>query len=163
VYNKGSPLEEKIFNEIPLPNVGREGHTYYTYIYENYDNLDDYTVFLQGNPFDHTPNIIENLHLYKNLIVDQDFIELSTIIVDDDLSRGHGPMIDVYEKLFGEKKTSFPFVFGAGAQFIVSKKIILSRPKDFYHKIIRLLDYDIHPMEGFVIKRLHSMIFSYNH
>ena len=45
-----------------LDNVGREGHTYYKYIVDNYDNLKDYTCFLQGNPFDHSPNIIDNLH-----------------------------------------------------------------------------------------------------
>jgi len=29
-----------------LDNVGREGHTYYKYICDNYDNLTDYTIFL---------------------------------------------------------------------------------------------------------------------
>jgi len=50
VYNKGEKMEDE-YNEIFLDNVGREGHTYYTYICENYDNLSDYTIFLQGYPF----------------------------------------------------------------------------------------------------------------
>ena len=31
-----------------------------------FDNLEDYTIFLQGNPFDHSPNIISNLNYYIN-------------------------------------------------------------------------------------------------
>ena len=76
VYNKGNKLNED-YNEIVLPNVGREGHTYYKYIYDNYENLGDYTIFLQGNPFDHSPNIISNLNNYvnnKELSIDFEFL-----------------------------------------------------------------------------------------
>ena len=58
-----------------------------------------------------------------------------------------------------KKKTDLPFIFGAGAQFIVSKKNIVKRPKNFYYKIIEILQYDINPIEGFVIERFHKMIF----
>ena len=60
-----------------MNNVGREGHTYYKHIYDNYDNLADYTIFLQGNPFDHSPNIISNLNKYvnnTNLSIDFEFL-----------------------------------------------------------------------------------------
>jgi len=60
IYNKGSPING-YDNVINLPNVGREGHTFYTHIVLNYDNLDDMTIFLQGNPFEHTKNIIAKL------------------------------------------------------------------------------------------------------
>jgi len=61
IYNKGNKLDND-YNEIMLSNVGKEGHTYYKHICDNYDNLADYTIFLQGTPFDHSPNIISNLH-----------------------------------------------------------------------------------------------------
>ena len=48
--------------------------------------------------------------------------------------------------------------FGAGAQFIVSKKNILKHPKSFYLKIVKLLEYDVNPPEGFVIERFHGLI-----
>ncbi len=51
------------------------------------------------------------------------------------------------------------FEFGAGAQFIVSKKTILKRPRNFYLKIIELLDKNISPIEGYVIERFHKLIF----
>jgi hypothetical protein len=159
IYNKGNKLVDG-FNEILLNNVGREGHSYYKYIYDNYENLADYTFFLQGNPFDHSPNIIFNLNKYINntkLTIDFEF--LSEIILSCNFNNGHGPMESVYKKLFGNYSGNETFTFGAGAQFIVSKKNILQRPKEFYLKIIELLQYNIHPDEGFVIERFHKIIF----
>lgn len=50
------------------------------------------------------------------------------------------------------------FVFGAGAQFIVSKKCILKKSKDFYIKIVKLLEYCNDPIEGHAIERFHCLI-----
>lgn len=163
IYNKGQELGNN-YDEILLDNVGREGHTYYKYICDNYDNLEDYTIFLQGYPFDHSPNIIYNLKKYiynKDLNIDFDF--LSEHIINCNLSgcnyHQNIPLIDVYENLFNERKENMGFIFGAGAQFIVSKKNILKRPKHFYSKIVELLQYDNNPIEGFVIERFHKIIF----
>jgi Protein of unknown function (DUF3431) len=163
IYNKGGKLLEN-YNEILLDNVGREGHTYYKYIYDNYDNLSDYTIFLQGRPFDHSPNIISNLHNYiNNTELNINFEFLSESILDSNLSgcRHHPnlPLADVYEKLFNERKDNMKFDFGAGAQFIVSKQNILNKPKEFYYKIVEMLQNDNNPIEGFVIERFHKIIF----
>lgn len=164
VYNKGNQLSDE-FNEKYLNNVGREGHTYYKHIYDNYDNLADYTIFLQGNPFDHSPNIISNLNKYvNNTHLSIDFEFLSEHVLDCNLTGckyHYGlPLIDTYEKIFGERNKNMAFKFGAGAQFIVSKKKILQRPKEFYLKIIEMLNKDINPIEGFVIERFHKLIFN---
>jgi hypothetical protein len=164
IFNKGQKLPEG-YDEIQLSNVGREGHTYYKYIYDNYDNLDDYTVFLQGRPFDHSPNIIRNLQKYiSNTDLELDFEFLSERIIECNLSgcKYHAglPLHDVYEKLFNVKKNDLKFIFGAGAQFIVSKDRILQRPKDFYLKIVKLIETHINPIEGFVIERFHALIFA---
>lgn len=56
IYNKGN---DDIHNEISqqnikkVPNLGREAGTYCNFILDNYDNLPEYTIFLQGNPTDH--------------------------------------------------------------------------------------------------------------
>jgi hypothetical protein len=162
IYNKGSPLKDN-FNEIFMDNVGRESHTYYKHIYDNYDNLADYTVFLQANPFDHSPNIISNLNKYvhnTNLSIDFEF--LSEYIKNCNLSgciHHYGlPLINSYEKIFGERKEHMKFTFGAGAQFIVSKKKILQRPKEFYLNIVEMLDKSIKPIEAYVIERFHGLI-----
>jgi len=163
IYNKGEKLEDG-YNEILLENVGREAHTYYKYIYDNYDNLDDYTIFLQGNPFDHSPNIINKIRAYKmHPSLHVDFKFLSETISECTLYKcpHHFELrpIEVYEKIFGYKKENMNFKFGNGAQFIVSKQKILSNPKEFYLKIINLLNYTINPIEGYSIERLHSLFF----
>ena len=170
IYNKGTPLTND-FNQILLNNVGREGHTYYKHIYDNYDNLADYTIFLQGYPFDHSPNIIYNLNIITNLNkyinnadLRIDFEFLSEYIHDCNLTGYEHdpslPLIETYERLFDERKEYMDFKFGAGAQFIVSKKKILQRPKEFYLKIVEMLDNHISPIEGYVIERFHKLIFN---
>jgi len=55
VYNKGKDdltyIPEQ--NIVRCENVGREGGTYVKHIIDNYDNLDDYIIFLQGDPVAH--------------------------------------------------------------------------------------------------------------
>ena len=53
IYNKGKNEDfykaPSITKIIPLENVGREAHTYFYHIINNYDNLADLTVFLPGS------------------------------------------------------------------------------------------------------------------
>jgi hypothetical protein len=50
-------------NEILVhPNVGRDVHTFFKHIHDNYENLDDITFFCQDFPFDHWENIIETIN-----------------------------------------------------------------------------------------------------
>lgn len=160
VYNKGAPLKNPLWNEFFLENVGREGHTYYKYIYDNYDNLDDYTMFLQGNPFDHSPNLLKNI---GSLTYNFDFKFISEKVLPCNLSgcRYHIglPLVKVYKQLFDSDTKDLKFEFGAGAQFIVSKETIHRRPREFYLKIVKLLEHSINPIEGFVIERFHKLIF----
>lgn len=59
IYNKGEPdVLDKPFKQ--LLNVGREGETYIQHIVRNYENLDEYTVFTQGDPFAHNPNFADD-------------------------------------------------------------------------------------------------------
>jgi hypothetical protein len=48
-----------------LPNIGRESHTILSHIVENFDGLADWTVFMQGDPWDHFPVGI-NVDSYVN-------------------------------------------------------------------------------------------------
>ena len=168
IYNKGEDLPEEYTNVTPLDNVGREGHTYYKYICDNYDNLADHTIFLQGNPFDHSPNILDKINEYANhkeLKIQFEFLTRLVLSITLDhcpYHLGPLPLAEVYEKVFHIKRRDSPlqrFTFGGGAQFIVSKQSILKRPRSFYLNIVKLLEYDINPIEGFVIERFHGIIF----
>lgn len=49
----------KIINISNIPVFGREGDTYLKHIISNYENIADYTIFTQADPFDHSPQFIE--------------------------------------------------------------------------------------------------------
>lgn len=69
VYNKGLELKTNFSSVIQRsnnPNFGREGETYLYHIINNYDSLDEYTVFSQGDPFKHSPKFIEILEYLDN-------------------------------------------------------------------------------------------------
>jgi hypothetical protein len=55
IYNKGpDDLNYIPHNKITkMPNVGREAGAYVKHIIDNYDNLDEHTIFIQAQPYDH--------------------------------------------------------------------------------------------------------------
>lgn len=59
VYNKGESNIPKQPNNITVinnvKNVGREGETYLKHIVDHYEELSDYIVFTQAEPFEHYP------------------------------------------------------------------------------------------------------------
>ena len=164
IYNKGRPLGNK-YNEVFLNNVGREGHTYYKYIYDNYEDLSDYTMFLQGDPFDHyniNNSFFDDIRQQikkKNL---KKFTPLGNVLnckISGCKYHAGLPIKEVYKYLFKKKPFPImPFKFVKGAQFIVSKKQILKRPKQFYLNIIQLLEKEKNPIEGYVIERFQKLI-----
>lgn len=201
IINKGDNIEG-IDNQIFYPNVGREGHSYYKYIVDNYDNLDDYIIFLQGNPLDHTPNIINILdnindiynknkedfmnilintyinytvincetnnynNIYINDVKNSNFIYISQYInntsirTEEKLWEKCKTIRDSYEKIFDKKiDDDLKFIYGAGAQFLVSRESILKHPKEYYEKFYKLLEYNSDPIEGYTIERFHKKIF----
>ena len=167
IYNKGNELDDSgSYKEVRLNNVGREGHTYYKYISDNYENLAEHTIFLQGIPFDHSPNIISNLREYiDNSEMNVDFRFLSEDIHYSSIDlecRRHWQCRNIHktwERVFGKKIEDQECVFGPGAQFIVSKTQILKNSKEFYENIVRILEYAIDPLEGYDIERFHKYIF----
>lgn len=77
IYNKGGDnidIDEKDIKEhniqiIPRPNkpiFGREGETYLSHIIDNYEHLDEYTVFSQADPFTHNIHFIETIECLKS-------------------------------------------------------------------------------------------------
>ena len=200
IINKGDKIDG-IENQIFYSNVGREGHSYYKYIVDNYDNLDDYIIFLQGNPFDHSPDIIKILdtiidiynknkeefmniivntninytfincgnnfnNIYINELKNNNFIYLSQFInktsikTEERIWEKCRTIRDSYKKIFDIKiEDDLNFIYGAGAQFLVSKEAILKHPKEYYEKFYKLLEYNSDPIEGYTIERFHKIIF----
>lgn len=170
IYNKsdgGCATKHPIIN---LPNVGREGHTYLHHIITNYNNLDDYTIFLQGRPFDHSPNVINTIgELHNNINNNGEKISFKFIserIIPSNISGcpffvGFD-LIVPYKNTFNLDKTEHAISFGAGAQFIVSRDAILSRSLDFYKNILSMMDKEINPVYGYCLERFWEMIFTHS-
>jgi hypothetical protein len=132
VYNKGQACE---FETYKTNNIGRESETYLRYIVDNYYNLSDYTMFLQGNPFDHCntlPYILNNISLYAN----DSIISLSNDVKIDDINGNpyhkNLPIKPVYDKLFNTDCNNIKLKFGPGAQYIVPKKFIISKTIEWW-------------------------------
>lgn len=164
IYNKSDEYNEDF---IHLKNIGREAHTYLTHIVNNYDNLSDYTCFLQGNPFDHL-----NVSLDKLIDViksNEDFIPLNVYFECNMNGLPHHNNLEldklIFDEYFIEKPEKVKFV--VGAQFIVSKKSIKRRKVEFYKKLLNQFyrdDISNHPIGGnkmpWVMERVWYYIFN---
>lgn len=141
VYNKGENIQtyRKDIEIVKLPNVGREQYTFYYHIYHNYDNLDDYNVFLQGDPFPHVwGEVLEGLS-------PNDFEAIGWMKVD---ALDHAKRFDL--KVPIEKAVAFlelpsfdwNYQFTAGGQFMASKEVLQKYPKSFYKNILDMWNSD---------------------
>lgn len=147
IYNKGSspipelPVSVQVINR---PNLGRESETYMYYIVENYDNLPDYIIFIQGNPFD---------HFKKDLNINAGNLQSSIDkLMTKPPTKTTGFFLSICRE-FHSRNTSLckyeyidfifniksdinnPYIFTAGCQHIVPKADILSKPIEFYRRL----------------------------
>lgn len=152
VYSKGASGGEH-----PLPNIGREAHSYLYHIIENYDSLAEVTVFIQGHPHDHVSRLFEKITALDSAT---DFLYLGDDILVED-GRGVPPqpglkLAEFYSKLFGNKPPEH-YSCRAGACFAVSRTCIHSRPLSFYQKALDLV---LSESQGpWAIERLWHLIF----
>lgn len=150
IYDKGdAPAPDR--DGIPLPNVGREAHTYLHHIVSRYDSLAPLTVFCQGHPFDHAHDLHATLRgLVGGAIDPPDFLWLG-FLVDTDDPRGRRlfvgwsknprrrelPLDRVHLELFGAPCPALVH-FHVGAQFVARARAIRSRPREFYERALAL-------------------------
>ena len=157
-WAKGLKYETIIFNKNEseyhlydnnLPNVGREGHTFFNYIVSNYDNLPDYSAFLQGNPYDHCSDVVNKIN---NFDFNTEFKPLGPLF-EETMSIEHiNQQILNYGNRIGFEIT-FPVYYVRGAQYIISRKLIHNKPKSYYEKILDTLSHSICPLEGYDVEK----------
>jgi nucleoside-diphosphate-sugar epimerase len=176
IYNKGNDYVE---NAIQKKNIGREVESFFHYIVNNYYDLPDYLIFVQGNPFDHMKNINEDNF--------QDEI-------DKLINSGISDIMPLFTNIYNETHRKFPFIlsyeyysyffegdipqessFASGCQYIIPKQNILSRPIQFYMKIHAMTlntniltshdshyeykEMDVNSIDGWCIERLMYFFF----
>ena len=141
VYDKS---ENPIEGSIPRPNIGREAETLLFHIIENYNNLPELTIFLQGDPrsnpvvytYDEVIDEInkEHEHKLKTILTWEGHINIrdywlkSCAILNDILFEPNDDMVK----------------YSSGVQYVIPKELILNRPLELY-------------------KMLHDQIMKYGH
>ena len=166
VYNKG----DKIHDAHPLPNTGREAHTYLHHLAERHDTLAGLTVFVQGRPFDHAPDLHKVLRaLADGSLSVPDFHWLG-FVADTDDSRGRRlfvpwsknparaelPLDEFHQQIFGRPGPA-DYRFFPGAQFIVARRAARRRERAFYEHARRLAAAD--PLAPHCFERCWDRVF----
>jgi hypothetical protein len=187
LYNKsGKTLNiNPIINVIELPNIGRESHTYLYHIINNYSNLPNECIFLQGNPFDHSIpeqelfKIINNTDNTNNSTEKFIFLTKFKLFLEknqDSTFKEHGFLNSFWQnehnlsscivKIYNELYPNFiSTLFAPGALFLVNKENIYKNSLEFYKKCLNILlnsENLTDPLEGHAFERLWYYIFN-NH
>ena len=130
VYTKGSMPKSSPYELHMRPNVGREAETWLYHIATRYDSLADYTVFLQGHPFDHTEIPLTPNSLRQAVC---SYFPLRSLYRE---SPNAFPIVrsrEYAELLFQVSPPTFSF--SPGAQYILSRDRIKRRPLAFYARL----------------------------
>lgn len=159
IVNKGpDDINEKYKDKIlkiPYKERGREAQGYVSYIIENYDNLPDYLVFTQANPFDHCPPFLDIINNFK---FDVDYLRLGHLVHEYHKHPSH--MSELFFKFSDEivENLTFP----GGQQFLVKKEKILLRPKRCYQDCLAFLDEEDKEHFSGRMERIWEKIFDEN-
>lgn len=179
IFNKGDDLQVDYPNIVvkSLPNIGRESHSYLTFLTEYYDTIqsDELYAFVQGDPFDHDPNVLT--HIDKLDENSQYPFQLSVGAINteptspSDFYTGHHPLFDTFPKGIPIRKyidhLFFVYNFPDDIHLVHFHGLwatrgcdILHRNKEFYQRCMTLLKANDNPFEGHVFERLWAYIFN---
>ena len=181
IYNKGdrNTIPEDLQHcVIDLPNVGREAHTILHHIIENYDTLDELTIFAQGSykehyfsvPADRFKRWFERTDCGHSInFMNTDRWNEGRRSYDFSLKSwggrelGHNDLKygSWFESVFSEPYVDSPFAY-AFSIFSVDNQHIHRRPKEFYEALIKHLDYHNSPVEAHFMERSWLQVFKIN-
>lgn len=184
VYNKGKDdLEYSLpITVLPVPNVGRECHTFLHHIVTRYNSLSDCTMFVLGSCQDEgkitkTNQVFklayetrdsvfvgvfyENLHRFKNFQIDE-WTGSNSSNAERNPSRqclpaSIRPFGLWYKEYFGKLVTN---VVAYNSIFAVSKEHILQHPIEYYQKFLDMVSTHPNPEVGHFLERSWVAIFS---
>lgn len=168
IYNKSDNANftksSNIKRVVNLPNVGREMHSYFYHIINNYDNLSDVTIFLPGSAdlpgkFERSKSVVSKVENTNNTTFscthDDNFVNdnynfeidnyLSTHKNNQDINKDTSmeisnirPYGNWFNSIFknNEKNTCISF----NSIIAVSRDTILQKPKSYYESLMRQVD-----------------------
>jgi hypothetical protein len=176
VYDKGSsPIpdsfpKQQIFRR---ENIGREADSFLFYILENYYNLPEYLIFLQGHPFDHvydcTPeNIQQKIEDLVGAKPKQSCFFYCNPCYKN-MEFYPGMQINKYMDFILGKQPPENYCFAAGCQYLATRDDILAKPINFYKNLRNMIingetdgyiahhvarDFDPHALSGWEFERI---------
>ena len=194
LYDKNPENNEQHYKSIKpdiqyqhLENIGKCDHSYIKYIIDNYDCLNDMTLFLPGSLLYNNYKIIllnamiqcynknkKNSIFFINPVSTLEIFwnfniyEHTTTCKVNNLTNSKFTFTDpCTERTFGEwyLKNFGPVMCNLGSFggiVLVKKEDILSRPKSFYENLIKYLEVGVSPMAGHFIERAWATIFQIN-
>lgn len=172
IYNKGEELDPK-YQAINIDNFGREAETYLRAIcnlYEKIDELYDHVIFLQGNPFDHNPDILNFLpqdnnnlaYKYPYFLTKDNFRWVSLYFKQFGTSEfevqnkydknnlnwlkmasSNEVYLDILRNTLNNLELPWynSYICYPNAQFIIPKKYICAKPFEWWQNAYNLFDY----------------------
>ena len=168
IYDKSN---HPIDGSISLKNVGREGETFLYHIVNHYDNLDDVTVFLQGNPFDHLQTLVGWRTITsdeeKDIVIQKvnteindtcDFTTFYQVLYNIPNGENNVNTTEACNIYYNESHDTF--TVSPGAQYIVPKKNILSRPLEFWKKLHAAM-YNNEELNGYCQEQLWYLAYTH--
>lgn len=161
--------EEPVEGSIVVPNIGSDIYDKFTYIIDNYDNLPDIAVYTKANIFKYitkeefdlikdnktfTPILTQHHKVYEPVcrysdgIYEEknDYWYLNSHPCQS--TNSFNQLVD----LLGMKGRDYN-KFAPGSNYILTKKDIHRRSKEFYVKIRSYLDWTVYPGEAQIIER----------
>jgi len=166
VYDKSTrrqphflPLNSKV---VYLNNLGLDWGTHLWHICDHYEqgDLADITYFLQGNPFDHCPDVLD---LVANNASTNSYIELSNLfpVCNADGAPEHPglPLPGMWEMTFGKPwpGPDFTIEFVTGSQYGVTRGRITQWPLAFWARMRNFVL--LHPLGPWLVERMAREIF----
>ena len=168
-YNK-NPNTLKADEIYLTPNVGRDVHTFFWHIVNNYDNLADYTFFAQDYVEDHVSNYAEIINddvanLSKYAIQDLGgcwfFQTALPFIIKTDYTGApyhHGlPLREMWKVVFGTEMPTYIY-FTAAGHFCITKEHVHQYPVERYKNVLSVLE--TYEMAPWCIERFEPYIFA---
>ncbi len=118
---------------IPVRNKGREAGQYLRHINDHYDDLMDYEVFLQGNPFDHCRRILT--HLSERRWEGSEFFPLGGAkgIFNPNSKFEYVDCLLPFAREIGVRNFQD---WTVGAMFAVSRNSLRSRPREWWKALL---------------------------
>ena len=183
VYNKGSNSDfyksHMFVKEIKLKNVGREAHSYFTHIVNNYDTLDDLTIFVPGsleskNKYKRSIRLMKEAKgdtfscIRQNVFEQHKTFKIDNYLCTNKKNSALNPDSTIkksktrpfgkwYNKTFkhGHKSKCFTM----NSMFALTKETILRKPKTYYESLLQQVNDHHNPEEVHYFERAWDTIF----